>query len=194
MTFLADSNYGVLQPVVSDAGSIMAAGGAIALAWRGRTAWEPSEEDLSGGPQKVGGLIGAILIVILWVYAHGSPKDHFLIPLIIAAAVTCFVALCAYSFLIAVQTYSRVSVVDGKAKAEKVVGGFVLKPEAKEIKKKHAGLTVQRLLEGSAYDVDRVWTRPSRALAKLLFVVGYLGLVISGTVALASAAILISGI
>lgn len=194
MIFLADSNYGALQPVVSDAGSIIAAGGAIALAWRGRFNWEPSEQDVSGGPQKVGGLVAAILIVILWVSAHGSPRSQFLVPLVVGTAAICVVALCAYSFLIGLQTYTRIGVVDGHAQNQKIIGGFALTAQARKILNERSDLTVQGLFEGSAYDVDRVWTRPSRAAAKVLFVVCYLSLAISGTVALAAAAILISGI
>lgn len=47
---------------------------------------------------------------------------------------------------------------------------------------------MQRLLEGAAYEIDKVWSRPSRQLAKTSFVLAYLGLTISGTIALAAGA------
>ena len=53
-------------------------------------------------------------------------------------------------------------------------------------------LTTQEFFRGVAYDPDHVWTRPSRAFAKMTFNVGYIGLVACGTVALTAASILIS--
>ena len=77
-----------------------------------------------------------------------------------------------------------------KIEEKNVIGGFNLTDNAHEVIKSHK-LTVQKFFAGTAYDSDEVWTRPSQALAKQLFVVGYIGLVASGTIALAVAAILI---
>jgi hypothetical protein len=77
----ATEEYGPLSDVVAAAGSIIAASGAIALAWRGRTKWEPSEQDLDKGPQKVGGLLAAVLISVLWfqtVTGNSQPPLGFL--------------------------------------------------------------------------------------------------------------------
>lgn len=193
---LAGSDYGVLQPVVSDAGSLVAATVAIASTWRGRAKWEPSEEDVSAGPQRVGGLVAAILIAVLWFQTNGSSKGHrFLIPLVIILAIVCVASLCLYSFLIAMQTYEKQRVLpNGTLRKQKVIGGFALTRRAKSTMAEREDLTIQDLFEGSAYDVDRVWTRQSRAIAKLLFVLCYLGLTVSGTVALAGAAILVGGV
>lgn len=192
---VAANHYGVLQPVVSTAGSIMGAGVAIGLTFRKRAKWEPSEEDIRKGPERVGGLVGAILIAILYFETKNSSKssgDHrLLIILAIAGVAVCVAALLAYGFLTSLQTYTQVCAVNGVISNRKIIGGFALTPQAKENMGKARVPTVQQFFEGSAYDVDRVWTRTSRSWAKLLFVVFYLALTISGTVALASAAILL---
>jgi hypothetical protein len=91
------------------------------------------------------------------------------------------------------QTYTQVCAVDGVISSRKIIGGFVLTAQAKKKMRNAEVPTVQQFFEGSAYDVDRLWSRFSRSSAKLLFVVCYLALTISGTVALASAALLIGG-
>jgi hypothetical protein len=193
MIHLAAANYGALRPVVSGASSVIAAGGAVALSWRSRAKWEPSEEDLSKGPQKVGGLVAAVLIAILWLESKSSPRSHFVVSLTIATTVVCVVALIAYSFLISMQTFTLITASNEIAKSQKIIGGFILTRKAREILRERQDLTVQDLFEGTAFDVDKVWTRPSRAIAKSLFVVCYLALTVSGTVALAGAAILAGG-
>jgi len=50
--------------------------------------------------------------------------------------------------------------------------------------------SVQQLFEGAAYKADLVWTRASRALAKQAFALAYIGLNLSGTMALSCAALL----
>lgn len=192
MISLAVSNYGVLRPVVSGAGSIIAAGAAIALTWRGRAKWEPSEEDVKEGPQRVGGLVAAIFIAILWFENKGSPKSHLLIFVAIIGAAICVVTLLVYSFLIAMKTFTLKRVVNGAVKEQKIIGGFKRTANTKTELKKHGNLTMQDLFAGTAYDADKVWTPRSRAVAKVIFVACYLVLTVSGTVALAGAAMLIS--
>jgi hypothetical protein len=192
----AANQYGVLQSLVSTAGSIVAAGGAITLAFRKRAKWEPSEEDIKRGPEKVGGLVGAILIAILYFETKSSSKSssdhhHLLINLALAGIIVCVVALLAYGFLTSMQTYNQVCAVDGVVSNRKIIGGFMLTAQAKKNMRNAGVPTIQQFFEGSAYEVDLLWSRPSRSSAKLLFVICYLALTISGTVALASAAILL---
>jgi hypothetical protein len=192
MIFLAVSNYGVLRHVVSGASSIIAAGAAIALTWRGRAKWEPSEEDIRQGPQRVGGLVAAIFIAVLWFENKSSPKSHLLISVAIIGAAICVLTLLAYSFLIASKTLTLKYVVNGVVKERKIIGGFRRTANTKTVLKERKNLTMQELFAGTAYDVDKVWTPRSRAVAKVIFVACYLALTVSGTVALAGAAMLIS--
>ena len=182
---LAAQNYGVLKDVVATAGSIMAAGSAIRFSWKGRADWEPSEQDIPSGAQKIGALIAAVLIALVWVRWRdgkhtGSLEEAALILLGLTVAF-----LIAYGYLVGVQTY-KVAQINGKTR--NVIGGFWLTNEAKQSKARH-NVPIQQLLEGAAYNVDRLWSPASRQLAKTTFVVGYLGLTVCGTVALAAGAI-----
>ena len=180
----AAKDYGPLKDIVALAGSIMAAGAAIALAFRGRARWEPSEQDIQAGAQKVGALVASVLIALMWVAWRDGKHNGTLVTVALVLLGATLLSLLLYGYLVGAQTYDVVTQ-DG---TKKVIGGFWLTAEAKE-QRKARNLTIQRLLEGAAYDVDKLWSRPSRQLAKSSFLLGYLGLTICGTVALAAAAI-----
>jgi hypothetical protein len=191
--FLAQDGYGPFANLVATAGTLISVVGALALAWRGRSRWEPSEEDIPAGPQRVGGVVAVAGLVLLWVRYHDAPAASGLVILLVVFVAVCVVALLAYSFLVGTQTYEVKQAVDDRQyRVVKVIGGFRTTPRAAEVLRTRRDATLQQALAGSAYDVDRVWTRSSRAAAKLCFVVAYLLLTVSGTLALASAAILVS--
>lgn len=180
------AEYGPFKDVVATAGSIMAAVGAIGLAWRGRANWEPSEEDVPRGAQKVGALVAAIAIALLWAEWRTAEHAGSLTTLAIVLGLCTIAFLLLYGYLVGLQTYEVVEL-NGK---RRIIGGFWLTSAATEARKSAPGnVTVQKLLAGAAYDPDVLWSRPSRQLAKIAFQCGYLGLTISGTVALAAAAI-----
>jgi hypothetical protein len=179
-------DYGALGTIVATAGSIMAAGTAIGYSWRGRIQqWEPSEQDLPKGGQKVGGLVAAGLVVLLWSEMRDATDVPALNRLIIGSLAITLVFLLLYSFLVGTQKYTRW---EGTKKAYTVIGGYRLTPIARK-KRNENGAPVQQVFKGLEYDPDRVWTRGSRQLAKTSFVLLYIGLTVSGTVALASAAV-----
>jgi len=184
-------DYGPLTNLVGTAGSIVAAGAAIALAWRGRTKWEPSEEDISRGPQKVGGLVAAVLIVLVWALLNDSAHFALLVRFAIGLASLCVLSLLIYGFLVATQTYYIVFAPKPNETAKKnIIAGFWLTNEARKSRRKNK-VTTQVLLAGAAYDPDVLWSRASRALAKMFFTLFYLGLTVSGTLALTCAAIIL---
>src|SRR5260370_822681 len=105
LTFLSSEKYGPLTNLVGTVGSIVAAGAAITLAFRGRQKWEPSEEDISRGPQKVAGLLGAVMIVILWALLNDAGHFDLLVRIAVGLAVLCALSLLVYGLLVATQTY-----------------------------------------------------------------------------------------
>jgi hypothetical protein len=155
------------------------------LAWRGRAKWEPSEEDIPAGLQKVGGLVAAVGIVLLW--AEWRTPDHVksLDVLAITLAACAIVSLLAYSYLVGSQSYDAVAT----TATTRIIGGFWLTSTARKARQNAGNVTVQDLLAGAGYDPDKLWSRSSRQLAKLAFQVSYLGLTLSGTIALTAAAI-----
>jgi len=182
-------DYGPLTDLVKYSGILISAAAAIGLTWRRRANWEPSEQDVPKGAAKVSGLLAAVAVGIIWTQYSSSPyKD----PLVIAAAslgVTCLVFLLIYGYLIARFVYERtISSRKNQCQIVKVIGGFTLTKDARE-QLSNAG-SVQKLFEGAAFDADLVWDRGSRALAKQLFVLCFIGLNVCGTLALSCAALL----
>jgi hypothetical protein len=175
------NDFGPLAPLVGLVGSIAAAGLAIGFSWRGRAKWEPSEQDIANGPQRVGGLGSAVLVALLFVLTRSNTSIGLLPGLAFGAFVVSLVALLVYGIITSTQTYK-----DGGGR--KIIGG-TLTPLARRTIRERNIPTVQEYLAGVAYDPDVVWTRSSRAFAKAAFVLLYIVLIVAGSVAIASAAI-----
>jgi hypothetical protein len=191
MTLLATEDYGQLTPLVVTIGTIVSATAAILMGFRGRAKWEPAEEDVSKGPQKVASLLAAVAIVVLWVTQNDATRVGSLSNLAIRCGLATILFLLAYGWLISVYTYKKItSPRTGEANEIKIIGGFRLIESAKE-ELKNAVISVQQLFAGRGYEEDLVWTRASRAAAKMFFVVSYLGLTICGVIALAAAGMMI---
>jgi len=204
MTLMVFKDYGAFAPIVSTAGSIMAMGAAITLGFKGRAKWEPVEEDVAKGPQKVASVVASLLIVLVWVQFNDVRHKNTLTSLVIWCSCALIVSLLVYGLLKG-YVYKRVRKKPGSAPTSKateeinVIGGLWLtkaakerlsEPEEPDAPGKQAPLTVQRLFAMSDYDKDLLWSRPSQQFASMLFTIGYLGLIIAGTVALGSGAIL----
>lgn len=188
-TMMNSSNYGPFTSLVATAGAIIAAGGAIGLGFKKRARWEPSEQDVSQGPQRVGSLVAAVGIVLIW--ANSRPDQITgLTHLAIWLLALTVAALIVYGLLNATLVYEvEVAIDPDRWKEQKIIGGYWFGSGIPE-KIKSAGVTTQDFLKGTGYKIDSVWPRLSRALAKQTFVVAYLVLTVCGTVALAVASII----
>jgi putative ABC transport system substrate-binding protein len=183
--------YGELNGLVKAVGVLVSTSIAIGLTWRGRAKWEPSEEDISKGPQRVGGLLTAVAIALLWSLSADTQHLDFLTQLAVGLSISCALFLLIYGFLITTQTYTVIKGSSRKKVVRKIIGGFGLSYRAKLATQDGSNFTtVQEFLQHEVYDPDRVWSRHSRAIAKLCFVVCYLGLVVCGSIALACASII----
>jgi len=200
------TDYGVFGPLVSTAGTIIAMGTALTLGFKGRAKWEPVEEDVPSAPQKVASLVAALMCVVILVRWNDIQYRDRLTHIVIDCSITLIASLLVYGFLKGV-IYTAVlkrngSPANSKAPKEiKVIGGLWLKTTARNRKDTFESpqepgqpppriLTVQRMFGLSGYHKDELWSRPSQQLASMLFTIGYLGLMIAGTVGLGSAAIL----
>jgi hypothetical protein len=181
-----DNDFGTLAPLVKVVGTVISAAAAIGLAWRGRTSIEPSEEDIPGIPQKVGGLLTAIALALIWSMAADSSHYNLLVFLSVSLGILTLLALLCYGFLIGTLSFRT------NSPANTIIGGFALTPYAKaKLEAATAGLTVQQLVHDEADDPDRVWDRKSRSLAKQVFVLSYLLLVVSGSISISCASIIV---
>src|SRR5215813_3232822 len=178
----APAGYGSLTGLVTTAGTLVSAALALGLTWKRRARWEPSEEDIPKGGQRVAGLLTAIATAIIWALLATPTYVPLLTKLAISFGAASAVFLLLYGYLVSSQTYIVLKSPKADAVAEeKIIGGFSLTAAASKLSKKH---TIQDLLKGAAYDPDKLWPRSSRALAKQTFVLGYLGLTVCGTIAL----------
>ncbi len=191
---MSSPDYGALAPVVTNAGALIAAGAAITFAFRGKNSWEPVEEEITRGPKKVTGLLASLAITLLWYFCSNGQETRALVGALVSCAVTTVFGLLVYGWLQTVYTYKREVMSEaegelGRVATEKIIGGFRLTEHAQE-QIQQRNLTIQEYFKGVAYDVDKVWTRGSRALTRTLFIVGYMLLVGAGTTALGAGSIL----
>ena len=203
---ILDKDFGAFAPIVSSAGTILAMGAALTLGWKGRARWEPVEEDVPRAPQKVAGLVAALMVVLIWVQWNAIQYKSTLTKLVIGCSIALIVSLVVYGLLngfIYTAVRKKKGAPAGSTETEeiKVIGGLWLnknarghvgKPEGPQVPGQRPAqiLTVQRMFALSEYVKDEVWSRPSQQLASMLFTLGYLGLIVAGTVALGSGAIL----
>jgi hypothetical protein len=192
------ANYGPFAPVVAASGSILAMGAALRLGWRGRAKWEPIEEDVPAGPQKVGGLAAAIAVALIWVRMYEIRYETDLTKIAIYCWILAFVSLLIYimlQMLLYEKERTTATSTPGNVEIErlKIVGGLWLLPKAKrKLAEQDGPGTVQELFEGAAYNKDLLWSRPTQGLSKVLFAIAYVTLTTGGTVALGATSILIA--
>ena len=135
---------------------------------------------------------------------YGDLTSGHVGALVIWCSVSLIVSLLLYGLLRG-YVYRKVRKKAGSTPTSKateevsVIGGLWLtkaakkrlgEPEEPDDPGTQGPLTVQKLFAMADYDKDLLWSRPSQHLASMLFTIGYLGLIIAGTVALGSGAIL----
>lgn len=185
--------YGTLTSLVKVIGAMMSSGVAIGLAWRGRTNWEPAEEDVSRGPQKVAALLTTVSISLLWALRADTTFIPSLTRFAVSNAIVCLIALIVYGILIGTFTYSASLVTASGQRAKvKIIGGlWLLRGLRAQLSTSTPSKTIQEYLDGTGGDPDHVWAKFSRALAKATFVLAYIALTFCGTLALAAAGIIV---
>jgi hypothetical protein len=131
-----------------------------------------------------------VILALLWVRAADAAHIDLVTRLIVVCAIVCVAALLCYGFLISALTYTiQASPAANEVVERKVIGGFRLTTVAKQWRNEK-NLTIDQILKRVGFQLDKVWTRGSRALAKQVFVLCYLVLTVAGSVALTCAAIL----
>jgi hypothetical protein len=192
---IVNTDYGVFAKIVAVSGTILAAGSAIGLGWRRRAKWEPIEQDVPAGPQKVGSLVSAVSIALLFAFLNDLKYARTLGTTAAWCLGGTIVALVVYTLLFSI-VYEKEAIAAGaqppKTVRVKVIGGTWLTPVARAKLGFDGAETIQDLYDGAAYNKDRVWPKIAQQLAQALFILAYLGLVCAGTIALACASILVA--
>jgi hypothetical protein len=119
-------------------------------------------------------------------------KAEFKAPLVMFAvsmSMGALVFLLLYGYVVARFVFEqKISPKGSHAPPVKIIGGFGLTSGAK--KQIRSAGSIQKLFEAAAFDPDLIWPRESRALAKQLFALCFIGLHVCGSLALSSAALL----
>ncbi len=188
------AELGHFGPMIANGTTLVATVGSLFLLLKKRAKWEPAEEDVPKLAQSIAALLVAIVLAWLWFFqlTQGNSARSSLLAVAFWSVGLAFLSAIAYAMLVSVFTYEREVAISPKRVARmKVIGGFFLRSEAKAAQAK-AKVTTQELFKGSGYDADKLWDRPNRSLAKASFLISYVGLVVCGTVALATAAMSLS--
>ena len=184
---MSASDYGPFAPVVGYAGAIMAAGAALFLLWGGKMKkWRPPDEDLPGTAQAIALLLCGVGMVLQWYFAVPDAIGWFLGGVAIFALAT-VVTFLRYSGLLGIHIYTKKVAIDARSTRDvRILGGRDLLPDA-EKKRQKLGVDIQALLEGAAYNPDRLWSRESRHWVKQRVLLLFILTLVLGTSALTGA-------
>ncbi len=185
------TDYGPFAPVVGYAGAIMATGGVLFLMWGGKMQkWRPPDEDLPGTAQALVLLLCGVGMVLLWYFAVPNAIAWFLVAVGVLA-VACVACFLRYSGLLGTYVYTKkVATSQNSTRDVRILGGRDLLPEA-EKKRRHLGVDVQTLLEGAAYNADKLWSRDTRQWVKQRVLLFFILTLVLGTSALTGASFVI---
>jgi hypothetical protein len=177
---VADSqDYGSFRDIVSGATALVAAAAAVLRLVRGGARWEPAEEDL---PLRITGILTAILMGLMWWRYSAGQHEAELLLWVASSLIISFVGLVAYLILINTMMYKVVEIEEFKQPpfrrpvVKNIIAGFRLTKQAAVACEGNPSESLQEVLAGFQYDVDRVWNRPSRTLAKLAFLLSAMAL------------------
>ena len=171
--------YGALKDTVAIAGSLIAAGTAIAVSWTRRANWMPPEETVPTATSRVSGLVCAVVIGALYLLRERIGQ----VSMIEVAGVLLAAAVMALIVSIWINT-AHGFMHEGR----RVLGGFRLTDEATAIKVKRRW-NEQQLLTNANGLTDLVWTKGSIAAAQIFSTLGFIALIAAGSIALASVAL-----
>jgi len=183
------TDYGDLAPLVKATGWLVSSSWAVIFGWRGRSRkWAPVEEEIPGGVSRVGGLLTAAALALLWFLAASDlSQGRWLVWVVGGSALVTVLAFLANNFALTQLIYdSR----DAAGNPKKVVGGLWLTRNARHDRKQHDD-TIEGVLEGNEWNRDRVWSRPAQGLAKVLFLSMYLLFTVGGSAVLAAGAMIL---
>ncbi len=183
------SDYGQLTPMVITATGLVTAVGAVILLFTRGTKWEPLQENLGKGARRIGGVATAVAVGLIWATSRNDKDTLSIIAIVTGVGALAF--FLAYSIVIGVFSYTKIVGVKKKTEGVKIIGGFVLAEHAKaNIKAAPAragrSITIQEYFEGVQYNPEQVWTRLSLEVARSVFIICYIGMIMCAAIALSS--------
>lgn len=180
------SDFGLFANIVAIAGSLAATTGALRIAWMKRAKWQPPEEAVPGAVGKIASLFSMVFVGLLYVYGSSEIGQGWLAIISIIGLIFAIIFLSVTIYFSVKYTFT----ITQKGK-DRVLGGGELTVEAKKIEKKYAQ-TRQQMFWDSQGDKDLVWTKESQAIVQIVCTIAFIGLIASGTAAVAAISNLIA--
>jgi hypothetical protein len=187
---LLEISAGPFAPLFGYVGALLAlVYGIWTLIWGKKGIWETPQDII---PKTIRGLLGiivAIAITITWLFAT-SENLYDLINLSIGLGIGIILAFIAYYSVIRIFTYEVIYAKDNNLTSPvKILGGFWLTTKAKELHSQ--GIGIQDLLKGAVYDVDKLWSRFSQEICKVVIILLYIMIVFGGIVGITTAGLIV---
>ena len=185
-----------LSDVVTNAGFAVAAATALGLGWMRRqgSKWAPPDEAVSRGTTKVGALVTAVLLVVMYAFLKQSGPSAILAALGVVFLVLAVGALLFTTYLMTAYGYEYQAVGwFGSTVKRRHLGGKKLTEEAKNIKTKR-GVSVARLVFEAQDEMTLVFEPDSIAAVHTQALAAFLLLQSAGSLALGAAGLLLSNI
>lgn len=183
---LLEINAGPFSPIVGYLGALIAAVYAIwTLLWR-KKVWETPQNIL---PSTIRGLLAAVLgIGMVYFWLTTTPETiNYTMKISITFVIIAVVSFIFYYAFIRSYSYDKVVAKENnQTENVTILGGLWLTEEAKKAMKKKKITDIKELFKGSAYNVDRLWSRLSQESLKAIIVIFYLLIVIGGTLGLSA--------
>jgi hypothetical protein len=179
-------SYGVFGAMVAVAGMIVSTVFVVTLLWRGPVkGWEVPEQAIFANRLVI--LPSAFTIVIGFFYARPATLFTVLITGGILTAVSVVFGIQYAGQKMRFHRYKEVPTATGTVRQVPVLAGYELTDWAKAAMKSH-GLTEQQCFKGTPHDpynVDQMWTLPSRVRVYKRLMWAFIVTVFCGTGALA---------
>jgi hypothetical protein len=179
------ADLGPFAGLVGTAGCAISAGAALFATWSGGADWAPQDADMLKGPGRIAGLASTALIVVLWAGTRPPGSYPYLPALALVLVLLTFATFVAYQLMTLKLTFTDCS--DPKNPRKRTGGFRMLESARKTMAEKQE--TPQMFLAGAAYNPEEAWTPGSIAQARVALLLAFLILVVSGTVALATVAL-----
>lgn len=178
-----------LDDIVKWGGALVSAAVALRIALRPRTGSEPEPSGISKFAYSLAVVVVAAILATI-VYDEGATLGFVsLAQMLKFGLIGSVVGVALYAWLSSLVVYETVEIEEKKPVTRRIIGGFWLTPYAKT--QERDGKTVQAILLGANYDLDRVWPRSSQGLATLLVISSYVLLMVGLSTSLAVGAVLI---
>lgn len=170
------TDYGVFAQMVAGGSAALAAATALSVMFLKRSRWQPPRQSVPDAVARLASLASVVFVGLVWAYRGEMGREWMAVTAVICVGI----ALFALWVTIRTNTHHSYYHPAEQVEANRLLGGYELTPQAKEIIERKR-LTPQTLLTQGQGDKDLVWTRASQADVQARSTMGYILLITAGT-------------